>query len=193
MSRKTKIKNLKRVGQKNLTQKMKASVGGSGVQNPLHGNFSGNDYPNNHYHDKKSSEYTVILLENDPDLNTDNLKKNLADKIFDAMTNPNNRQEPDNLSTNRENQVNRGDEKNNVVNPFEKTESEIKGKIKNGIYIENIEETPNTRSRGATFTFSPQTNTPSEKYLGITLHLSYLKKETGMKEVDIFGICRDSN
>jgi hypothetical protein len=61
--------------------------------------------------------------------------------------------------------------------------------IKNGIHIG---EEPITRGRGTTFSFSSRTNTSSKNYLGITLDLTYLKKETDIEEVDIFRICRSS-
>lgn len=181
MSRKTKIKNLKRGGQRNFTQKTKASVGGSTP------NLSHSD------NDKKRSEYTVILLENTGGLTTEKLKYEIVDKILDEMKkkNPNNEENDGGLS-NAHNVGNKSDEKNNDVNPFVKHKDDIKRNIENGVYIENIEETPNTRSRVTTFAFPSRTKTPSEKYLGITLDLTYLKKETGIEKVDIFRVCRES-
>lgn len=183
MSRKTKIKNLKRGGQRNFTQKTKASVGGSTI-NPLHSdNYSSSPTSDT---DKKRSEYTVILLENTGNLTTEKLKYEMVNKILHEMKkkNPNNEENYGGLSN-----------ADNDVNPFVKHKDDIKRNIENGVYIENIEnieETPNTRSRVTTFAFLSRTKTPSEKYLGITLDLTYLKKETGIEKVDIFRVCRES-
>lgn len=168
MSRKIKFKKLK--GGEKITQKINASVDNATIHNA--------DEINKH--NKKLSEYTVILVENAGDLHTKDLKDEIVDKIFGKMNdkNQNNRQETNVKLTSS----------NNDVDPLvKKFEEDIKRKIKTGIYID---EESITRNRSMTLSFSSQTNTPSEKYLGITLDLSYLKKETGVEEKDIFNICR---
>ena len=184
MSTKTKNKKLKRRGQRNFTQKMKTSVGGADAANsPVNNHTGSSTTPVN---DKKRSEYTVILLEKTEDLTTNVIKSRIVGIIFAEMKNPSNGQENDGGVKNR------GEEKNNDDERFVKSDDEIKRNIGNGIYIEEkpIEEKPITRTRSMTFSIPSKSNTPSEKYLGITLDLSYLKKETGIKEEVIFSICR---